>query len=76
MKIKDLFDSPETIFYKPYFSNADYHVFQKASSQFFFQEEMEIGYFQQAWFNRRILMTSQSCDICPLSFLYEQLAKL
>lgn len=48
MKIKDLFDSPETIFYKPYFSNADYHVFQKASSQFFFQEEMEIGYFQQA----------------------------
>lgn len=50
--------------------------FKKLVHNFFFQEEMEIGYFQQAWFNRRILMTSQSCDICPLSFLYEQLAKL
>ena len=50
--------------------------FKKLVYTFFFQEEMEIGYFQQAWFNRRILMTSQSCDTCPLSFLYEQLAKL
>lgn len=38
--------SPETIFYKLYFSNADYHVFQKLVYNFF--KMKQIGYFQQA----------------------------